>query len=61
MTDSVTAETKRKQSIHLRAHAWATKHQADAPSGWSKEERGTYWWGLYEGYKAGMATERRRK
>ena len=58
---SRTAETKRRQGLHSRAHVWATKHQKDAPSGWNKDNRDGYWWGLFEGYKAGIQAERRKR
>lgn len=53
-------KTKRKPvSLHLRAHAYATRAQLQAPDCWTKEEKGTYWWGLYDGYRAGVKYGRR--
>lgn len=45
-----------------RAHRYATRRAATkAPKEWSKDERGTYWWGLFEGYTAGRKAARKAK
>lgn len=53
---------KKSRSLHLVAHSYATNRKGkNSPMEWSDSERGTYWWGCYEGYMAGVRTERRRK
>lgn len=45
----------------MAAHNYATRRKEKNSAGtWSDDERGTYWWGLYEGYQAGVRAERRR-
>jgi hypothetical protein len=57
--------TKKKakgRSMHMLAHSYASRrHVKRAPKEWSDSERGTYWWGLYEGYQAGVRAARRNK
>ena len=39
------------------AHKYATRKEKTAPTAWDHDENdfcGQYWWGLYEGYKAGL-------
>lgn len=56
-----TKEPKRRQGLHSRAHVWASRHVKDAPDGWSEGEKNTYWWGLFDGFKAGIEAERKKK
>lgn len=52
----------KKKSIHLLAHAYATRRfQKKSPTEWNEGEKGTYWHGLYEGYLAGVKYARRVK
>ena len=59
-TESLTSE-KRAKSLHMRSHEYATRNKNKAPDGWNSDEKGAYWWGLYEGFQAGAKAERRRK
>lgn len=53
---------RRRPAITFRAHDYATQRQKDSSATtWSEAERGTYWYGLYEGYIAGVRYARRQK
>lgn len=53
---------KKSKPIPSRAWQYATTFAAKkAEKSWSDAERGTYWWGLYDGYQAGMRAARRQK
>jgi hypothetical protein len=55
-------KSKRPKSIADIAWLYATNRRTKkAEKTWSVEERGTYWWGLYEGYQAGVKYGRRVK
>ena len=46
------------KSDQERAHFYATRaERRNKPDGWPSDKYGycgTYWWGLYEGYQAGI-------
>ena len=48
-----------------RAHFYATRSEKrNTPSAWDKDEDGfcgQYWWGLFEGYKAGLKRGRKQQ
>lgn len=55
------SKEKKSRSLHSRAHQYASKHKLDAPSTWNEAERNTYWWGLYDGYHAGVRAQQRKR
>jgi hypothetical protein len=54
-------KVRRPMSLHERAHSHASRMKAKAPTEWNKEEKGTYWWGVFDGYIAGTRSARRTK
>jgi hypothetical protein len=53
--------TRARQTNWERAHKWASKHKLKAPKQWPIESLGIYWWGLHEGFQAGLRAGRRSK
>lgn len=52
----------RRKTLDNRAHQYACARRKDnVPAEWNMDMAGSYWWGLYEGYQAGVRAERRRK
>lgn len=54
-------KVRRARSISDLAHSYACRAKPKAPEGWNDGEKGTYWWGLYDGYQAGVRAARRKK
>lgn len=53
---------KKSKPIPARAWLYATRtREKKSEKTWSPDERGTYWWGLFEGYQAGVRAARRIK
>lgn len=55
-------KVRRPVSLSDRAHRFASRRApANVEQTWTPGEQGTYWWGLFEGYQAGILAERRKK
>jgi hypothetical protein len=53
---------KRVRTLYEVAHTYASRRRKKhAAKTWSETECGTYWWGLLEGYQAGVRAGRRKK